>query len=216
MNGYFGNLETELVAAARREVSAKPTRNGVIAQLRTRRIRRVGALTVGVALLAGVPAAALTGVFTPHTEPDGLVRLSERSVIARGSTPDRGQWELLASRSDVGFCFGIRLPSGDIGDVSTTVSEGCGGAEPGQLSLASSSGGSLKVRALVFGMTPDGAVAVRVRADDVDVTVKTIDDLGGLAGRVYVAELPTREALGSTRVEALDAGGAIIDAVSRG
>jgi hypothetical protein len=44
---------------------------------------------------------------------------------------DVGHWALLASQSDFGFCFGIRLPTGIPGYNGTTVSEGCGGAPPG-------------------------------------------------------------------------------------
>ncbi len=201
MTGYFADLERELVAAAERQRdAASPSPRPA------RRRRRVAAVTVGLIAVAGVPAAAVTGVFRPHDEADGLGRLSARRVIAEGDTPDRGHWKLTASRSDVGFCFGIDLPTLYFaGDEGRTQSEGCGGAEPGTLSVATSSGGSVPHNGLAFGTAPRGADRVRVVARAVSVTVEAIDDDAGLPGRFYVAELPVRRSLGAVTVTALDA-----------
>jgi hypothetical protein len=211
MTDYFTRLERELVAAVQRtSATAAPARRA-----RTRRRRRVVVTLAAALALIGVPAgAAVTGVFTPKREGDGLVRLSERKVIATG-TISRGRWTLLTSRSDVGFCLGMRLPP-ELPGMSSTVGEGCGGAEPGTLTVASSSGGSARNRAVVWGMTPDDAARVAVRTDGAEpVTANTIEDQAGLAGRFYVVELPVRTGLGPTTVTALDASGQRIGVVQQ-
>jgi hypothetical protein len=217
MTGYFAELEQELLAAAERQrnEARSPQPASTSRRFGARRLR---VMTVALALVvvAGVPAAAVTGVFRPHREPDGLVRLAERRVIAEGTTPDRGHWQLLASQSDVGFCFGIRMPTGIPGDDGTTVSEGCGVAQPGSLKVATASGGSLRQNGLAFGMAPDQAARARVEGRGVTVTVETLDDNVGLDGRFYVAELPVRTSLGPTIVIALDNDGAVIGKTSLG
>jgi hypothetical protein len=212
MTGYFANLERELLAAAERQryeahspQPATPSR-----RFGGRRLR-VMATALALVVVTGVPAAAVTGVFRPHREPDGLVRLTKRQVIAEGTTPDQRHWQLLASQSGSGFCFGIKLPTGLPGDDgNTSVSEGCGGESPGSLKVATISGGSFPQNGLAFGLTPDEATRVRVEARGVAVTVETVDDDVGLDGRFYVAELPVRKSLGPTVVVALDDDGAVI------
>jgi hypothetical protein len=211
MTGYFVDLERELVTAAERQraLSTSAHATGLGRRLLNRRLR-AAALALGLLVVAGVPAAAMTGVFRPHRESDGLVRLSERVVVADGSTPDRGRWQILVSRSNAGFCLGIRLPTGVPGDHGTQVSEGCGGPGPGSLTVATVSGGDVRRNGLAFGSAPDRAAQVRVEARGVAVTVETIDDELGLDGRFYLAELPVRTGLGPTKVIALDSDGAVI------
>ncbi len=202
MSDYFTELGDELFAAAERQqtaVASEPAKRG------HRISHRAVALGVGVVLLAGVPAAAVTGVFRPHREVDGLVRLTEQRVVASGTTRDGRGWELLSSRSGVGYCVGLRLTAGAGGGSST--SEGCGGKEPGELSLATSSGGDRPKHGLVFGTAPAGAVSVRARARDVSVNVRTVEDPKGQDGRFYFAEMPINRSLGRTTVVALDAAG---------
>jgi hypothetical protein len=214
MSNYFIDLERELVAAAEREptpersTSAQP----LARKRRARRPRRLALIAIGALILAAVPATAVTGVFRAHREPDGLVRLSERRVIAEGSTPDRGHWQLLGSQSDAGFCLGIRLPVDvNIPSAGTSVSEGCGGPPPGSLDVASLSGGSVPHNALVYGMTPDDAAQVRITTEhDITTTTRTIDDNAGIEGRFFVAELPVRTALGPATIQALDANGKVL------
>ncbi|MEJ7786979.1 MAG: hypothetical protein WKF96_19435 [Solirubrobacteraceae bacterium] len=210
MTGYFAELERELVAAAERRRGESRSRHAG----RSRRLggRRIRAAAVGLVMLAvAVPAAAVTGVFRAHLEPDGLVRLSEQRVIVDGTAPTRGHWQLLASQSDQGFCLGIRLPNHFFrGDTSTRVSEGCGTPPPGSLTVATSSGGSLPTHGVTWGMTPEHAVRVRVEARGASVTVPTVDDHLGLAGRFYVAELPFTGSLGTTTVIALDSKGPVL------
>lgn len=210
MTGYFAGLERELIAAAERLRNVPDASTGSPRRRRGRRRMRLAAATLGLVVIAGVPAAAVTGVFRPHREADGLVRLTKRVTIAEGTTLDGRHWELLASQSDLGFCFGIRLPVGVRGDDGTYVGEGCGGAAPGSLTVATASGGSLRQNGLAYGMAPDGATRVRVRARGLGVAVKTVDDDISLDGRFYVAELPTHKSFGPTTVVALDGDGVVL------
>lgn len=209
MSGYFSELERQLVAAARRDAATDAARQPTARRTRRWKPGRTGLLAAALLVLAGFPAAAVTGVFTPHREPDGLVRLSERQVAAEGTASDGRHWQLLVSRSDVGLCLALRAPTVTGGPVST--GEGCGGVEPGALSVATNSGGSIRQNAWVHGMTPDAARAVRVQTDDdITVTVKTVDDDLGLKGRFFFAELPVHTGLGPTTIQALDADGHVI------
>jgi len=200
MSRYFDELEAELVRVAAARPGSTARRLG--------RAPRLALVATGLVLAAGVPAAALTGFFTPYTEPDGLVRLTAPRVLVAGTTPDGRPYALTGSRSGVGFCFGLRIPP--IRGAEATMSEGCGGSEPGSLSLASSSGGSRRDNALVFGLAPDGAARVRVSSSGVTEVVATRDDRAGLRGRTYLAQLPIRVALGRITVEALDARGLVL------
>jgi len=210
MTDYFSALESELFEAAERQRDDARTASGAAGQSKRHLRPRVIGLALGLTLLAGVPAAAVTGVFRPHREPDGLVRLTERRVVADGSLRDGRRWQLLASQSGYGFCFGIRLPNPGppgLGDLGASVSEGCGGKTPGELTVATSSGGTFAKNAVAFGLAPDAATHVRVEAQGVTATVATVDDNIGLPGRLYVIDLPTRKALRSTTAIALDAQG---------
>lgn len=209
MSRYFSQLERQLVAAARRD--AANARAPAVTVRRRRRWRhgRTGLLAVALVVLAGVPAAAITGVFTPYRETGGLVRLSEQQVAAEGTASDGRHWQLLVSRSDVGFCLGLRAPAFPRGPVGTR--EACGGPEPGSLAVATSSGGSVRQNAWVHRMTPEAARSVRVRTEGgITVTVKTIDDKLGLQARFFFAELPVQTPLGPTTIQALDADGCVI------
>lgn len=201
MSDYFTELGKELFAAAERQQAAPSSEH----TKRRRGIpRRAVAIGAGAVLLAGVPAAAVTGVFRPYREPDGLVRLTQRQVVASGVTQDGRKWELLSSYSGVGFCVGLRVTQAGFG---TSTSEGCGGKEPETLSLATSSGGNQPgtQNALAFGTAPAAAVRVRALARGRSVAVDTFKAPEGQTGRFYFAEFPFDRSLGPTTVIALDA-----------
>lgn len=212
MTDYFDHLEHELFAAAERKRDRLDT--SPPETIKRPRGRRTAAAAIALTLLAGGTAAAVTGVFRPHRKADGLVRLSERRTVAEGTTSDGRRWQLTASQSGAGFCFGLRLPNpvppgSDPGAYGTNDSEGCGGKQPGTLTLATSSGGTEPAasNALAFGTAPERARRVRVEARGISKTTATIEDDAGLDGRVYFVELPTRKALGPTTIVALDARG---------
>lgn len=201
MSDYFAKLERELVAAAEREQHS--TAQGPVPdRSRRQRRHRLVLATLAAVLATGVSAAAVSGVFWPHRESDGLVRLSERRVAAEGHTADGAGWQLLVSRSDAGLCLGFRRM-----DAEMRVSEGCGRQQPDELSVATISGGDRPSNAIAYGMTPASATHVRIVADDVELVVPTTAPRFDLPGRLYVGELPTRRTLGFTKVTALDATG---------
>ena len=187
-------------------------------RFRPARPGRLPALAAALALLTAAGATtAATGVFTPEREPDGLVRLAPKVVVAQGTTTDGRTWELTTSRSDVGFCFGLRSQPFPGASGSPSTSEGCGSKEPGALTLATSSGGTIRQNALVFGTAPADARQITVRAGpDVERTVAAVDDSLGVKGRFYLAELPVHR-LDAVTVEARDARGRTVarDALRR-
>ena len=221
MTDYFDHLEGELLGAAERERDRRaPSPSDATVR---RRGRRTAVAAIALTLLAGGTAAAVTGVFRPHREADGLLRLSERRTVAEGTTSDGRRWQLTASQSGAGFCFGLRLPNPvppgvEPGAYGTSDSEGCGGKQPGTLTLATSSGGTGPAadNALAFGTAPERAARVRVEARGISRTAGTVEDDAGLDGRVYLVELATRKVLGPTTVVALDARGQEIGRTSLG
>lgn len=207
MSDYFTDLERALVRAAGSE-QQQPDPVGKNVPKRWMR-RRTTLLAVGLVVLGGVPAAAVTGVFRPQREADGLVRLSRPTVLASGSTADGRTWEILGSESDAGFCLETR-----IGDAGT--GGGCGGARPGSLSVGTISGGDDPHNAVAVGLAPTAAVEVRVRARGTTVNVPALEARTGLPTRVYFAEIPTKRSIGPTKVEALDQNGRVLAATSIG
>ena len=174
------------------------------------RVRPVALAAVFAALTAAGATAAVTGVFEPEREPDGLVRLAPKEVVAQGTATDGRSWQITASMSDVGFCFGLRRQPFPGASGTPSTSEGCGGPGPGTLTLATSSGGTIKQNALVFGTAPDRASQITVRAgSNVERTVPAVDDELGVKGRFYLAELPIHR-LGDVTVIARDSRGVVV------
>lgn len=193
MSGYFAELERELTRAA-------------VRQQRSSRRKRTTAIVAAAIMILAVPTgAAVTTVFEPHKEGDGLVRLTEPRVIAEGSTSSAGRWRLIASESSAGFCLGIELASTAPG----ARPEGCGGVRAGSLGLsAASANGTIW---LAYGPAPEQSETVTiVSRGRPSVTLKTTNDGVGLAGRFYVAEMPDRPAFGSMRVVARDPRGKVL------
>jgi hypothetical protein len=209
MSGYFAELERQLSQAADRQHQPDGSGRTAVRNQRTARRRRVAAVVAGLLVIGGAPAAALTGIFTPHREVDGIVRLSDKRTILEGSVPVRGRWALIAYQSDAGFCLETRVPVEEPGEPSTT-SGGCGGPEPGSLTVGTISGGDNARSGLAVGTAPEGAESIRVRARHLTVTVPAREDDAGIPGRFYVAELPIRTSLGPTVVEALDRDGRVV------
>ena len=158
-----------------------------------------------------LPAAAgVRELFTPVREPDGIVRLSRDVVVARGELPVRGRWELVASRSDVGDCLGIRfLDDADGGGLGG----GCGPPPGARMSVGSSGGGSPRLPYVYSGFAPPETEAVQV-----------IDRRGRLLGRApaqrgpgshpgayFAVEATVARPRGC--VQALDAAGKVLEAV---
>lgn len=203
MSDYFVLLERELTRAAGR------------AGGRRHRGRRAGLLAAAVLIGAGVPAAAVTGVFRDDPARE-VNRVFHEPPVAEGTTPNGARWQLLAYERDGRFCFGIALPTGDPDELQPGGGAGCDEHPPGTLTVSAASsvpGRFSKGRprhSLVYGTAPDAAVSVRLRADGGSVTVRTVDDRKGIAGRFYAVGVPLRWQRQRRHAEALDARGEVI------
>ena len=204
MSRYFDALERELVDAARRDAS--PARS------RWRLRRPAHPLLVALAMLGlGVPAAAaVREVFTPVREPDGLVRLSRDTVVARGDLPVRGRFELVASKSDIGDCLGIRFLDDPDG---TGLGGGCGPPSDASLVVGSSGGGSRRLPYVFSGVAPKAANAVQVidRRGRLIARVLTQRGPSAYPGAYFAVETTVKRPRGC--VQALDADGRVLEEV---
>ncbi len=202
MSDYFDALGRELVDAARRE-------GAPAIGLRRRPWRRARPAGLALALLAvGVPAAAgVREVFIPIREPDGLVRLSPDTVVAQGSLPVRGRWELIASDSDVGSCLGIRFLDDPAGGGAG------GGCEPppgARLVVGSAGGGDSKLPYVFSGVAPDQTTAVQVTDRHGRVLGRSSTQAGPSAhpGAFFAVETTVERP--AACVQALDAHGSVL------
>lgn len=203
MTGYFAQLERELAAAAGRQ----PVR---------RRARRVVLLAAAALVLAGVPAAAVTGVVGIDRDRDDADRLFDREPVAEGVTPKGARWQLLASHESGRFCVGIALPSGDPDQLSPGGGVTCDHREPGELTIyaAYSQPGILSRgrprHSVVAGTAPDAAVTVEISAGGAKLTTRTFDDADGIEGRFYATGVPLRWQRMRRHVRAYDARGKVV------
>lgn len=196
MSDYFTRTERQLVGAAR---AAQATEAQAPAAPVARRRWRPALIVLGV-LVAAVPAGAAVGVW-PRREPDGLMRLSPQTVVARGDNPEFGRWEGIVSQSDAGRCIGLRLidPPGYEGG---SLSEGCG-AGSGAASLR----GRTPARTAVFGLVSSRAHYVRLEARGlVERPVATYAVPS--EGEAFYFVSTARAGLRDVRVVPLDASGA--------
>ena len=188
MKSYFDRLERELVKASRTRSANRRRAIGFLAAL----------------VVVAVPAVgAATGAFRPYREPDGLVRLAPRTVVAEGETPAFGRWQIITSDSSHGECMGLRrldgLEAGSVG-------EGCGGP-PG---VGSSGGGTEHPNALlVHGKALPGTARVRLMRDG-----RAVGEAGVIRGPEDQPGpwfgVETRRGLGGLCLEMLDAKGDVI------
>lgn len=202
MSKYFDALERELVDAARRDAAP--------AQSRWRLRRPAHPLLVALAMLGiGVPAAAaVREVFTPVREPDGQVRLSADTVVARGVFPARGRWELVASKSDQGGCLGIRFLDDPEG---AGLARGCGPQPRSELYVAYTGGGELPE--VISGTAPTGTATVRLidRRERLGGRASTQPGPSRYPGVYFALETTVNRARGC--VQALDRNGEVLEAV---
>lgn len=199
----INDLDAEFTRVAQQHARRKRRRaRSVLQRTRWRTPALVSVLTL---LLAGGATAAVTGVFTPHREPDGLLRLTEPQAIASGTFEDNRSWRLFGSESDAGFCLELELPAPSIAEGPVTYG-GCGGGL-GTLHPASLAGGSSKKNAIVYGTAPEDARTVTVITEKGNrYTATAIDDPYGFAGKFFVTDLPTTT-LGTLTLRAHDDGG---------
>ena len=209
MSEYFESLERELVDAARREAApatAPPSGRG-----RRRRRWTRGALIAAAFVVVGVPAtAAVREVFRPVREPDGIVRLSRDTVVARGVLPERGRWELVASRSDVGQCLGIRFLDDPYG---AGLGGGCGPPPGARLVAGSTGGGSARLPYVFSGVAPPSTEQVRLvgRHGRLVARTGTQDGPPAYPGAYFALETTVERPRGC--VQALDAEGRVLEEI---
>lgn len=184
-------LEAQLVAAARRRTRRPRVARGT---------RAVGVAFAGAAVLATAAAAATgllpigTQVPTPQErQGDGLLYTEPRTIVATGTAPEAGRWEMSITDSDVGPCLGFRRLDDPVGGA---LGEGCGNTST--FTVASSSNGfpmnqpeKANRWKLVFGNAPERAEIVRVTAaGGFQRSAKTYEGPAGYDGDFYLLELP--------------------------
>lgn len=168
---------------------------------RAYRFRRRSLLAVVLAstLVAAAVAGAASGLLPVGTKLPALSipgfgepqYTSERVIVATGSTPERGRWQMTFTESDMGACLGLQMldevPPGSSGPDS---SEGCG--DPSTFSAARSGGGDFGDREwIVFGRASEEAEAVSLTADgDVHITARTHEGPSGVPGDFYLVATP--------------------------
>jgi hypothetical protein len=203
MSEFFGRLETELRAAAER-----PPR------------RTVPVPAVAVAALLAVAVAPIVFVLgsgsdsrdapepAQSPQPPELPRLPGERVVATGTAPVAGPWEMLTYESErladpetgtvyqpAGLrCLGLRLP-----DPPPDHSAGFGGQcgefprTPGfgriQQTVPNVRGGAREI--LVYGRVPEEAALVRVTSDGgARVEAEPIEGPPGETGDFYLVAVP--------------------------
>jgi hypothetical protein len=204
MSTYFAELERELTTAAGQ---ASPRR---------RPGRRVVLLAAAALVAAGVPAAAVTGVFKRDRGRDEVSRLFHVPPIGEGVTPRGARWQLLAYQDGKRFCFGIAHPSNDPRAGQPGGGGGCDDHPPGVLTVYASSSSPGRYsppgprHSLASGTAPDAAVTVELSVGSGRISVRTFDDPKGIKGRFYVAEIPFRWQRQRRHARAFDARGRVI------
>jgi hypothetical protein len=198
---FFDRLDRELQAAARRQSPA--TR-------RWARRPRLALVLAGLLVVAVPASAAVTGVFTPYEEPDGLVRVTAKTVIATGTSPEFGRWEAFVSRADVGACSGVRYIDPPGREPGGTTSEGCGPAH--RWPVASTGGGDGPPRRALYGFTAPGAERVRIEHGGREVRWFPAHHHPAAPGAFFFASLPVEHADG-LRVVVFAGDGRVIETI---
>jgi hypothetical protein len=206
----LSELERQLVNAARRRARRHPVRRGA---------RAVGLAFAGAVLLAtGAVAAGVdllpanndtadpvgTKVRVPRErQSDGLRYTADRTIVATGTAPVLGPWEMSITDSDVGSCLGLQF----LDQPGEGIGEGCGPTSD----FAVGSSGNDKER-LIHGQAPEEAVQVRITAaDDFQRTVDTFDGPAGVNANFFALAVPSSK-LRDARIVWLDRNGKLRDA----
>lgn len=177
MADYETTLRDELVAAAARL-------NAGDARVPQRRRRLLMGAVAAFAILTPT-AAAVSGIWKPFTEPDGLRRLTEPVVVASGSLDVQGDWVLERSASSSGPCLELRFASPQRAGVARA--GGCG--VPTGAHVASVGAGPSGDAGVAFGVASDAASTIEaVRGHAVLTTQRRT--FGEGAQRYFVIETP--------------------------
>lgn len=177
------DLEEQLVVAARRRARRRPWPRGT---------RSVALAFAGAALLATGAVAAGTDLFrdigstspTPRDrQVDGLRYTADRTIVATGTAPVLGPWEMSITDSDAGPCLGLQL----LNQPGNGIGEGCGG-EIGDFNVGSTGNAQEK---LIHGRAPERAAQVRITAaNGFERTVDTFDGPPAVNGNFFAIAVP--------------------------
>jgi hypothetical protein len=209
MSEFFGNLETELRAAAERRPRRTPPVPAVLAVVLLALALAPVVLVLGTGddpaperRAADEPSRA-EAVLAPvgSTMPerrgwDVRARPADTTVVATGVAPVAGPWQLETYREPAGDCLGLYLMTADP-ETEVRFSAICplptgGPPMPGFNALAM---GFPSIPAtdewLVYGPAPESATAVELTRDgEVVERVETLEGLEGVEGDFYVMYLP--------------------------
>jgi hypothetical protein len=205
MSEFFGRLEAELRAAAERP----PRREVPVPALAVASLLAVAVAPIVLVLGSG-DEEQRAGQETPDTtrpaDPE-VPGFPGAQVVATGTAPGAGRWELLSYRSEriadpetgevaqpAGLrCIGVRLldppdrssgPSGQCGEFPRTP-----GFSRVQRTIVDAQGGAREI--LVYGRAPEDAALVRVTLETgAPIEVKPIEGPAGSGGDFYLISVP--------------------------
>ena len=176
------DLEEQLVAAAGRRAHSRSWARGT---------RTVALAFAAAALLATGAVAAGTDLFrqigtttpTPRErQNDGLRYTADRTIVATGTAPVLGPWEMSITESDAGPCLGLQL----LDEPGDGIGEGCG--QMGEFNVGSTGNAEEK---LIHGRAPERAAQVRITAvDGFQRTIDTFDGLPAVDGKFFAIPVP--------------------------
>jgi hypothetical protein len=214
VSDFFLKFESELHAAARRELARRRRRRWSWRALGPRRLAvAIVAIVVGAGVAAArtdlLPIGSQVPVKDVATGPYEPKRLGPRVVVATGRTPILGRWQMFWSRSSAGECEALqfideRRPGG-----GASIGEGCGG--PSGLTVGALipvPGGGTPLETVVHGRAPEDTAAVRVSVPGLGATpVDVQEGPADVPGDWYLAAFPGVPSKGTAKVERLDGHG---------
>jgi hypothetical protein len=157
-------------------------------------------LALAALLAAAAGAGAATGLLpvgsklgVPTLSGEGEPRYtSERVVVATGSAPEAGRWEMTYAETDRGSCVGLRLLDDVIpGARGPDLAEGCGDRASFTVGRVGGGDGRTRSEYLVHGRVPEQAETVRLTAEGgVVITARTHEGPSDVRGDFYLLATP--------------------------
>jgi len=181
------------------------------------RLNRLVALVVSFLGVVGVSNALVDdssdlGSIDEGIEKAGTYPATPRVVVASGSIPGVGKYELTHARDyKGGMCVGLpsREATGTVGDV---LSEGCGGPEELNIGKLTAGDGSWTI---LHGKAPQGADQVQAKqSNGPTLTLPVTDDDEGVNGGWVVKQVDGT--VGDVEFNAVDAAGRTLGSLELG
>jgi len=165
----------------------------------------LAALVVSFVAVVGVSSALVDDSLESPSidngvEKAGMYPATPRDVVAKGTIPGVGSYELTHARDYVGgMCVGLLLKGGD-GHGGDVLSEGCGGPENLNIGKLTASDGSWTI---LHGKAPQSAAEVEVHQIDGNTLVLPVTEDGkGIDGGWVVEKVDGT--VGDVEFEAVD------------